>query len=268
MPIIHLYCDERGHLPFDRETHLALGALRVPRECVKPLTQKLRAQLSAMGWPAGRELKWTKVSPAGLKFYESALDFFLREPDLRFRALLAPKSLPPGKLPKPPAAEAEPGTPAWEAYHALLEQSAPATVDFLHRYEAWYYDRYFELLSATVAPPAHHAIYVDVKDTRGGTRLQTLEKRLADAHCDGMPGRVIDCVRQIRSEEVLLDQLVDLLLGCLAWTYGTPQRNAGHLASPAKSAMAKRLQSAIATPEASLVPKVVIAHSPERSPAA
>lgn len=267
-----VFCDETGQLAYDRAPEMILGALLVPRERVHPLTLALRARLAALGWPRTQaggwaELKWTKVSPAGLKFYEAALDFFLAEPDLRFRALIAPKSPPPAQLPKPPAGADDPGSPAGEKYHALLEPAAPAVVEHQLRHDAWYYDRYFDLLRDTLLPPAHHAIYVDVKDTRGGARLKALETRLSDAHYDWTSG-IVESVQQIRSEDVLLDQLVDLLLGCVAWTYSTPQRNAGHTPSPAKSALAKKLLAAFAQADGSLVPKVMIERSSERSPAA
>ena len=269
----NVYCDETGHLPCDRAPEMILGAMLVPQNRVRPLTEKLRERLAQLGWPRSKkgewaELKWTKVSPGGLKFYEAALDFFLTEPDLRFRALLAPKSPPPPKLPKPPAGSSEPGSPAWEKYHALLEQTAPAVVDHQQRHDAWYYDRYFDLLRDTLLPPAHHTIYVDVKDTRGGARIRSLESRLSDAHYDWTRSGIVEGVRQIHSDEVLLDQLVDVLLGCVAWTHATPQRNEGHIPSPAKSALAKKFQTALAKLDGALVPKVVIDRSSERSPAA
>ena len=96
---------------------------------------------------------------------------------------------------------------------------------------------------------------------------KALETRLSDAHYDWTSG-IVESVQQIRSEDVLLDQLVDLLLGCVAWTYSTPQRNAGHTPSPAKSALAKKLLAALAQADGSLVPKVTIERSSERSPAA
>ena len=269
----NVYCDETGHLPCDRAPEMILGAMLVPQARVKPLTLKLRERLAQLGWPRSQkgdwaELKWTKVSPGGLKFYEAALDFFLTEPDLRFRALLAPKSPPPPKLPRPPAGADEPGSPAWEKHFAQLESGAPAIVEHQRHYEAWYYDRYFDLLRETLLPPAHHFIYLDVKDTRGGARIKSLESRLADAHYDWSRSGIVEKVQQIHSDEVLLDQLVDVLLGCVAWTYSTPQRNAGHTPSPAKAALAKKLSAAFGKSDGAIVPKVVIDRSPERSPAA
>lgn len=260
-----VYCDESGHLAYDHVSQMVLGALLIPRERVRPLTLKLRERLSALGWPAKRELKWTKVSQSGLKFYETALDFFLREPDLRFRALIAPKSSPPAKLPPIPTSD-DPESAEWENYQQVLEETAPAAVDHLHSHEVWYYDRYFDLLRDTLLPPAHHSIFVDVKDTRGGTRIRALEERLSDAHYDWTRSGIVEGVSQIASHEVLLDQLVDLLLGCVAWTHGIPVRNAGHAPNAGKSALAAKFVTALQQANGELVPKIVIDRSVERSP--
>ena len=274
----NVYCDETGHLAHDHQPHLLLGALLVPRDRVRPLTLALRQRLLAAGLPQTRptehrlaqliELKWTKVSPAGLRFYEAALDFFATEPDLRFRALIAPKSPPPPKLRRPPPAADDPGAPAWESYHAYLEEHAPAAVDYLHHHEAWYYDRYFDLLRETLVPPSHHAIYVDVKDTRGGPRIRQLQDRLSDAHYDWTRSGVVEKVQQIESHDVLLDQLVDILLGALSWLHSAPTRNPGTTPSLAKQALAERLRTLIAAPSPGLLPKVIVEHSSERSPSA
>lgn len=262
-----VYCDESGHLAYDHVSQMVIGALLIPRERVRPLTLKLRERLSALGWPAKRELKWTKVSQSGLKFYETALDFFLSEPDLRFRALIAPKSSPPAKLPPIPASD-DPESAEWENYQQVLEETAPTAVDYLHTHDVWYYDRYFDLLRDTLLPPAHHSIFVDVKDTRGGTRIRALEERLSDAHYDWTRSGIVENVSQIASHDVLLDQLVDLLLGCVAWTHGTPLRNAGHTPNTGKSALAAKFAAALQQANGDLIPKIVIDRSPERSPAA
>jgi len=269
----NVYCDETLHLAHDRAPHLLLGALLIPRDRVRPLTIALRERLTDVGLPMNKEgglieLKWTKVSPAGLRFYEAALDFFATESDLRFRALIAPKSPPPPKLPRPPKGVDDPESPAWEAYNTHLETGASAAVDYLHRHEKWYYDRYFDLLRETLVPPAHHAIYVDVKDTRGGPRIRELEDRLSDAHYDWTRSGVAERVQQIESHDVLLDQLVDILLGALAWIHSTPSHNPGHQPSPAKQALANRVSALIARPSPDLLPKIVIEHSSERSPGA
>ncbi|MEI8140073.1 MAG: hypothetical protein WCI03_09410 [bacterium] len=261
-----VYCDETGHLAYDHAPDMILGALLVPRDRVRPLTVALRERLAELGWPAKRELKWTKVSPAGLRFYEVALDFFLNEPDLRFRALISPKHPPPPKLPAPPSGAADPESADWEKYNKVLEDSAPAVVDYMQRHEAWYYDRYFDLLRETLIPPARHAIFVDVKDTRGGTRIRELENRLADAHYDWTRSGIVEGVSQIASHDVLLDQLVDILLGCVAWIHSHPQRNVGHQPSPAKAALASKVKAILDKADTTLVPKIVVERSLERNP--
>lgn len=224
----NLYCDESCHLPHDGEPFLVLGALACPREQVTELTGALRALKSRHGWPASRESKWTKVSPAGLAYYEAALDLFLSQPALHLHVLIAAK--PGSTVPKVPP----------EADDAWLETHAAAAVDYLHRHEAFYYDSYFELLRTALEPWNRYAIYVDVKDTRGGDRLRALRTRLADAHYD-YTGRIVEKdIQLIRSHEAELDQLCDLLVGCVShalrfYTGG----------SAAKAALIARLQAGI-----------------------
>jgi hypothetical protein len=224
----NLYCDESCHLPHDGKPYLVLGALACPREQVTELTAALRALKSRHGWPASRESKWTKVSPAGFAYYAEVLDLFLAQPALRFHALIAAK--PVSTVPKVPR----------EADDSWLENHAAAAVDYLHQHEAFYYDSYFELLRTALEPWNRYAIYVDVKDTRGGDRLRALRTRLADAHYD-FTGRIVEKdIQLIRSHEVELDQLCDLLVGCVSHALRFPTGG-----SAAKAALINRLQSGI-----------------------
>lgn len=267
----NIYCDESRHLAHNRAAKMLLGALSVPRERVRPLTKKLRNILHELGLPRNKkdgclsELKWTKVSPAGLKFYEAALDFFVAEPDLRFHALAADKAPPPiAKLPKPPQmpADGATDTPEWLAYNAQLEATAPAAIDYLHAHEAWYYDCYFDLLRRAIKPAfGKHIIYLDVKDTRGGPRIRALEERLSDAHYDWLRDgdkQTVEAVRQIHSSEVLLDQLADVLLGALSWIIAPPVRAGNLRPSPAKQALAKKVKTLLET-----APAKITLHTPQ-----
>jgi hypothetical protein len=109
---------------------------------------------------------------------------------------------------------------------------------------------------------------VDVKDTRGGPRIRQLQDRLADAHYDWTRSGVVEKVQQIESHDVLLDQVVDILLGALSWIHSAPMRNPGTPPSPAKQALSDRVRALIAAPSSGLLPKVIVEHSPERSPSA
>jgi len=246
----NIYCDESAHLAHDHQPKMLLGALRVPRERVRPLTRKLRDRLRELKAPQSKnnlaELKWTKISPAGLRFYEAALDFFASEPDLVFHAVIADKTPPPvPKSPKPPTTpdDGDYDNPEWDDYNKRLEAGAEAAVDYLHAHESWYYDRYFDLLRRVIQPAlGKHTVYLDVKDTRGGPRIHALKKRLADAHYDWLrdsADSVVEAVRQIQSREVLLDQLTDILLGALRWIHAKPSE----ASSPAKTSVAEKVRA-------------------------
>lgn len=246
---------------------LIIGALVVPHERVRPLTLKLRNTLSGLRWPRTNdgnlvEIKWTKVSPAGLRFYEALLDFFADEADLHFHALVAPKSPSPYKLPKPPPDVKKPGTPAWEKYQLLLEQTTFAVLEYQERQGRWYHDRFSDLLRSALDPQSKHIVYLDVKDTHGSDRMKELTTRLLK----GQAPTTIEHIQQINSRESLLIQLVDVLLGCVAWTHIAPERNEGHHPSNAKTVLAQKIQNTFLRPNIAANPKFIVNVSSERSP--
>jgi hypothetical protein len=240
-PKWNIYCHESCHLPHDRQPALFLGALPVPLECVKPLTKTFRAILFDLGLPISTTLKWSKVSPSGLKFYEAALDFFASEPGLDFYIVAAQKTPPPvTKCPKPPPVppDGDYDRPEWQEYYNLCETTAGAAVDYLLAYESWSHDRYLDLLRLAVKPAAgRHTVYLNIKNTRGGTRIRTLEKQLASTQQEG-----IEAIRQIASREILLSQLADIILGAFSRLHNPA--NAVN-ASPAKRTLAEKIRNLI-----------------------
>ena len=69
---------------------MVLGALWCPAERQKSLSRKVKALKAQYGLPPGFEIKWVKVSPGKLPFYQALLDLFFDEPLLRFRGLVVP----------------------------------------------------------------------------------------------------------------------------------------------------------------------------------
>ena len=260
------YCDESCHTAHGNEPWMVLGAVYCPDSKHAELMDKLHARLQKLGWPKDRELKWTKVSPAGLNFYEEAIDFFLTEPDIRFSAIAARKVAPP--IPKKPDSPSD----EW------IDEHVDAAVDFLHDHDRRYYDLYFQMLRMAIAPVSklppdredetpgrwRHRVFIDVKDTRGGPRIAELEKRLADPHYDYTGQHVVSSVSQVRSREVLFNQLADLLIGCVSHALRTEDAD---FTSPAKAALIKKLEKAVGFPltEEGVhdVSKFVITHAEE-----
>ena len=131
------------------------------------------------------EIKWTKVSPSKFDLYKDLIDYFYKQ-EIRFRCVIAK-----GK--------------------DRLNNHA-----FNQSYDDWYYKMYYVLLSKMLNPVNQYSIYLDIKDTRGGEKTRILE---------GFLERIIDasnepCLQKlqiVKSHEIELIQLCDLLIGCVSY---------------------------------------------------
>lgn len=210
-PVLHLYCDESRHLPHDREPFLLLGLVSCPAERAHDFNTALTALWKAHGLPPHFEAKWTKVSPARLDFYRAVLGWFIETEGVAFRALMLPDKQ--------------------RLYAALPEESR----DFL------YYRLYYQFLRAAVEPENRYRAFLDLKDTRGREKIAELEKRLA---ADADSADAIQSLQHIRSHEVRLSQVTDLLLGAV----GFARRPTAENESPAKRALVDFLAEKLGHP--------------------
>ena len=141
------------------------------------------------------ELKWTKVSPGNLQLYLDIIDYFFDNDHLSFRALIADK----GNL-----------------RHAHFSQT----------HDDWYYKMYFDMLKVILQPEDKFHIYIDIKDTRGATKIRKLHEVLANSLYD-FSRDIVERVQTVRSHEVGLMQLADILVGVVsAANRPSPQRSA------------------------------------------
>lgn len=181
----NIYCDESCHLELDKQTHMVMGALACPTSRVKDFAEALRALRAKYDWPAGRELKWTKVSPGGLALYKEYLNLFLREPELHFRAVVIQKDT---------------------IDHRRHDQT----------HDDFYYKMYFLLLAyVPLSSESEQYIYIDIKDTRSEQKVRGLERMLRRRIEDA--DTIIKRVQHIHSNESELAQLADLLIGAVSY---------------------------------------------------
>jgi len=202
---LHLYCDESRHLPHDREPFLLLGLLACPAERARALNAELTALWKTHGQPQHFEAKWTKVSPGKLDFYRAVLEWFIAAEGVTFRCLALPDKQ--------------------RLYAALPEESR----DFL------YYRLYYQFLRGALEPENRYRAFLDLKDTRGREKIAELKSRLA---ADADDVRALQSLQHIRSHEVRLLQVTDLLLGAV----GFARRPVAEKESPAKRALVKFLE--------------------------
>mgnify|MGYP005840304947 CR=1 FL=1 len=204
MTSFNVYCDESGHLEHDKQDIMVLGAVWCPLELSKSIFERIRDIKERHELSGHFEVKWTKVSPAKIKFYLDLVDYFFDNDDLHFRALIAEKS-------------------------GLVHES------YGQSHDEWYYKMYFDMLKVILKPDAQFNIYLDIKDTRGAKKVE----RLHDVLCNNIwdfSRSIIEKVQLVRSDEVELIQLADLLIGAISY------KNRGLNRSEAKLNLIHRIQ--------------------------
>lgn len=182
----NVYSDESCHLEHDGINVMGLGAIWLPIKKVKDVNRRIKEIKEMNNIPIERELKWGKVSPSQIRVYEDLINYFFDCDDLHFRGLIV---LDKNNL-----------------KHELFNQT----------HDDWYYKMYFEMLKAIFDPRHHYDIYVDIKDTNSSVRTS----KLNDVCCNSVydfSHQIIRKIQPIRSNEVQIMQIVDLLIGALVY---------------------------------------------------
>jgi hypothetical protein len=194
------YCDESSHLEHDGLRAMGLGVLWCPKEKAREANHGILELKRVHGIAQTAELKWIKVSPAKLDFYQALIDYFLSTTYLNLRVLIVPdKSV---------------------LNHAAWHQT----------HDDWYYKMYYVALKHVLQRCLSCDVFLDYKDTHGGPKVRKLRKYLAAVVSSSIG------VQTVRSNEVPLVQLVDLLLGAVT------AANRGDVASAAKVALIEQLR--------------------------
>lgn len=201
----NIYCDESCHLERDQIPVMVLGAVWCPLSRCQEVSKRLRILKAEHGLSRDFEMKWVKVSPAKLAFYEAAIDKFFDTEYLQFRAVVIPDKT--------------------KLHHETFNQS----------HDEFYYKMWFVLLKQVFVPGCSYRIYIDIKDTRGVAKVEKLERILRNANYDFDRG-MIERVQQVRSHEVEILQITDLFIGALAYAHR------GLDASKAKLAIIDRIR--------------------------
>lgn len=186
MKTYNIYCDESCHLENDHQPVMVLGAVWCPIEAVRDISVKIRQLKIAHSLKPEFEVKWTKVSPARLVFYHELIDYFFNADELHFRALIVPDK---SKL-----------------QHKAFGQS----------HDDWYFKMYFDMLKVILEPAARYRIYLDIKDTRSSVKIAKLHHVLCNSMYD-FSCQIIERVQIVRSHEVEILQMADLLIGAIAY---------------------------------------------------
>jgi hypothetical protein len=203
--IFNVYCDESCHLENDRQKAMVLGAVWCPLEKTREIAVRIREIKAKHGLSPQFEMKWVKVSPAKVQFYLDIMDYFFDDDDLHFRAFIVP------------------------------DKSKVRHEDFQQTHDEWYYKMYFDMLKVILHPDARYRIYLDYKDTQGATKVEKLHEVLCNNMYD-FSRRIIEKVQLVRSHEVEILQLADLLIGTVSYI------NRGLSTSAAKQRLVDRMR--------------------------
>jgi len=182
---IDVYCDESYPDLFSSQNpqadYLLIGSLWLKsknRKKFKTKIHHLRDQYNV-----GGEFKWNKVTPSRKQFYLSLIEWFFNQGDeLRFRCI-------------------------------VVDQKQ-VNLDYFHDsdQELGFYKFYYQMIHHWIQASNIYHIFCDFKSNRRRNRLHTLQECLNNSTLSSK----IDKVQAIRSEESVLIQLTDVLVGIAA----------------------------------------------------
>lgn len=205
MSHFNIYCDESCHLENDHQECMVLGSIWCPVDKTKEISKRIRDFKENNGLDRNFEIKWTKVSNGNIKFYLNLVDYFFDIDHLHFRVLI------------------------------VTDKSTLDHTAFNQTHDDWYYKMYFDMLKAILSTEFTYRIYLDVKDTLGARKVVKLKNVLCKSIYD-FSGDIIERVQLVRSHEIELMQLADLLIGAVSYV------NRNLSTSDAKLQIVRRIQ--------------------------
>lgn len=184
--LYNVYCDETCHLERDGINDMVIGAVWCPQDKLRGINQRIRTIKLRNGISPSAELKWTKISPAKVQVYKDIIDYFFNDDDIHFRAIIIPDK---SKL-----------------NHQAFHQT----------HDDWYYKMYFDMLKVILSPTEQYEIYIDIKDTHSYQKAQKLKEVCSNSMYD-FSQNIIRRLQPIRSDEIQIMQLVDVLIGAIGY---------------------------------------------------
>lgn len=180
----NFYCDESLHLPNDGSNVMVLGGIWCPKNKCREINEHIRTIKEK--YNISHEMKWVKLSESKKNAYLELINYFFDCEYLHFRVLIVDNK---------------------DAInHEVFDQT----------HDDWYYKMYFRMLKTSLDPNDIYNIYMDIKDTKSKTKIVKLREVLANSHYD-FSNKMIKNMQVIRSHEVEIMQIVDILIGAMAY---------------------------------------------------
>ena len=184
----NVYCDESCHLQHSESKAMSLGAIWCPKQKTAEINKRIVEIKAKHGIKQTAEVKWTKASPCNEGLYLDLIDYFLDDDDLHFRGVAIPdKDL---------------------LDHEKYQQS----------HDEWYYKMYYILLKTVFDRSSRYNVYIDIKDSHSYESAQEL-REVCSNYAKDYSHKIIQRIQPIRSEEVQIMQLVDILTGALCFRH-------------------------------------------------
>lgn len=191
----NVYCDESCHVEHDKHKFMVIGAVYCPKDQTLQINERLKQIKKDGKFSVLQEIKWSKVSSSNFGVVKDMVYKFFDDDDMFFRAIIIDKS--------------------------KLDFEKHSSQNF----KSFYYVAYYEMLKVIFAPTCSYNIYLDIKDTNSQTRIDTLKECLDIYINKTFRKKLIKKVQHIRSHEVQIMQLTDLLIGAIAYEYNQNKKN-------------------------------------------
>ena len=170
----NLYCDESTHLIHDGHPYMLLSYISIAYPQIRLAKEEIKAIKRKFNYT--EELKWTNVHSATYKVYAELVDWFFMN-DLEFRAVVVDRS-------------------------QIDEKRAD------YSFNDFYFRMYFQLLHTKVDFQNRYNVFLDIKDTCSGEKLEKMKKIMSY-------NSSIGTLQFIPSRESVFIQLADVLMGAI-----------------------------------------------------
>jgi hypothetical protein len=183
----NIYCDESCHIEHDHKKYMLLGSVSSAYNQVKRHTERINDLKKKHNFYG--EIKWSKVASSKYLFYKDLIDYFF-DTDLQFRAVVVDKS---------------------KINNGAFDQN----------FDEFYYKMYYYLLFHNINSQYTYNVYIDIKDTLSAYKVNKLKEIL------NVKFGVFRNVQNIRSNESILLQLSDLIMGALSYNLNDVGKKVG-----------------------------------------
>jgi len=192
--LFNIYCDESCHLETSKITpqnrFMVLGGISCPNNVKDDIFRCIKDIKKDNGLSHLPEMKWTKVAKGKLDAYKGLINYFFDYADLSFRAVVVDKE---------------------QLNHGAFKQN----------HDQFYYKIYWQMLEWLIETNNKYHIYLDIKDTQGVEKVKKLQEVLCNSQHD-FNKDIIARVQEVRSHEIALMQITDLLIGAISYANRYP----------------------------------------------